>query len=65
MSTQIDQSHTVEIVACTGASPSFRWIIRRPDGTALRHSPYAFSTEKGAQISASCWRRELAEAGIR
>ncbi len=56
-----DRTHTVEIVPCAGLSPSFRWVIRGPDGTALRHSPYAFSTEKGARISASCWTRELAE----
>ena len=65
MSTPHDLSHRVEIVPGPGASPTFRWIIRRPDGTAVRHSPYAFSTEKGALISADCWRRELVEAGIR
>lgn len=65
MSASLDQTHTVEIVPCAGTSPSFRWIIRRSDGTPLRQSPYAFSTEKGAQISAACWQRELAEAGIR
>ncbi|MCJ2012561.1 hypothetical protein [Methylobacterium sp. J-076] len=65
MSSTPEQSLTVEIVPCTGASPSYRWVLRRPDGTALRRSPYAFSTEKGALISAACWSRELAEAGIR
>jgi hypothetical protein len=61
MSIAHDRTHTVEIVPCGGALPSYRWIIRRADGTTLRHSPYAFSTEKGALISASCWTRELAE----
>lgn len=65
MSIAHDHSHTVEIVPSSGASPTFRWIIRRQDGTSVRQSPYAFSTEKGALISADCWRRELAEAGIR
>lgn len=57
-----ERTHTVQIVPCTGLLPSFRWIIRNADGTTVRHSPYAFSTEKGARISASCWSRELAEA---
>lgn len=65
MQTDSERTHTVEIVPCTGLLPSFRWVIRRPDGTALRHSPYAFSTEKGARISASCWTREMAETAAR
>lgn len=65
MQTVSDRSHTVEIVPCAGQSPSFRWIIRGPDGEAVRHSPYAFSTEKGARISASCWSRELTETSTR
>lgn len=65
MSTPTEHGHTVEIVPCLGATPSYRWIIRRSDGSALRQSPYAFSTEKGALISAACWSRELTEAGIR
>lgn len=65
MTASTEHGHTVEIVPCTGTSPSFRWVIRRSDGTALRQSPYAFSTEKGALISAACWSRELNEAGIR
>ncbi|GJE38692.1 hypothetical protein KHHGKMAE_2767 [Methylobacterium persicinum] len=65
MSISTEHGHTVEIVPCAGATPSYRWIIRRSDGSALRRSPYAFSTEKGALISAECWSRELTEAGIR
>ena len=65
MQTVASRSHTIQILPCDGLAPSFRWVIRRPDGSTLRHSPYAFSTEKGARISAFCWTRELAETAAR